>query len=118
MSTPTFWKGLCGRVEGSSGTLICGLFSMQCRQEATRSLMSRLASAWPPHRLSGTFATLRDSKMPVMNAFEDFLPRGKNNDEAVTLQQETVPCAELVSFCEEVSRCQFDFCNTMVLGPL
>ena len=41
--------------------------------------------------------------MPVMNACDDFFPRGKGNDEAVTLQRETVPCAELVSFCEEVS---------------
>ena len=43
-----------------------------------------------------------------MNAFEDFLPHGKENDEAVTLQQENVSCAELVSYCEEASRCQFD----------
>ena len=38
-----------------------------------------------------------------MNAF-----KGKGNDKVVTLQQETAPCAELVSYCEEVSHCQFD----------
>ena len=64
--------------------------------------------AWPPHKLSSMFVTLCYSKMPILNVFEDFLSHGKRNDGVVSNHHETIPCAELVSSCEEVSHWQFD----------
>ena len=64
--------------------------------------------AWPPHRLSSMFVTLRCSKMPILNVFKDFVSHRKRNDGVVTIHQEIIPCAELVSSCEEVSHWQFD----------